>query len=184
MGENLIIDAAEMAVPGLGEAKTAFAVVKLLWPLLAALGVLAAGVGVWLHLKHLEADLAQARAQAAQQHAVATVQTGQANAAGDAAAIVDAGRAKADVTVHIQQENQRALLAAPGAAQAVDPGFAAALDRSLCAFDAYAADPGCAAVRAPDPGQPAPADSGHPAAAGPDHSWRSGRDAEQPDRPA
>jgi hypothetical protein len=182
---NPVVESAEVAIPGLGEAKAALAVAKAAWPFLAALGVLGAVGGIWLHVRHIEADLASARAEAARQHAVATVQTGQTALAGDAARITDAGRAKADVTVHIQQENRSALLADPGAGQVIDPGLAADLSRRLCAYAAYAGDPGCAELRAPDPGQLPQAGAGNaaPQPSSPSYGWGVGRSPGQPDRP-
>jgi hypothetical protein len=166
------------------EVKAGLAVLKWAWPALAALAAAAAVVGFWLHLRHVEADLAQARAQAAKQRGVATVQTGQAAAAGDAAKILDAGRAKADVTVHIQQENRSALLADPGAGQVIDPGLAADLSRRLCLYAAYRDDPGCAEVRAADPAELPPAGAGHAAPAAPAGGWDVGRRFGRPDGPA
>jgi hypothetical protein len=181
---DIVEAAAEAAIPGLGEAKAAMMIAKAAWPFLVALGVLAAVAGIWLHVRHLEADLAAARAETAKQHGVATVQTGQTAAAGDAAKIIDAGRAKADVTVHIQQENRSALLADPGAGQVIDPGLAADLSRRLCAYAAYRDDPGCAEVRAPDPGQLPQAGAGNAAPASPSDGWDVGRRFGQPNGPA
>lgn len=98
--------------------------------------------------KHQAAAMAQ---KAASEHASAVQTQGQSAAQTDAAKIVDAGRAKADVTVHIQQENRNAILTAPGAADAVDPGLMSALVGGLCRYAAYRDDPACSAMRSADP---------------------------------
>lgn len=156
----------EDAVPGVAEAKAVIGVAKILWPVIAALGGLGAVAGFALYIHELQAGKARAEAQAAQQHAVAVVQTGQAAAAGQAAQIVSQGAQQHDLTIHVQQENDRAILAAPGAAQAVDPRLNDIGRRGLCRYAAYAGDPECAGLRQPDPGGGPAAGQGRAAAAG------------------
>ena len=71
----------------------------------------------------------------------------------DAVKTLDAAVKRNDVTIHIQQENARALAEAPGADAPVDPEFARRLRDGLCRYAAYAADPGCAEVRGRDPAE-------------------------------
>lgn len=142
--------------------------------MLAGAALVVAGSLLYARAEHAgrmadQQKLNTAHAQATQ--AAAQTQTGQ-----QAAAIADQGRAKADVTVHIQQENSNALLTATGAQQGVDPQLYAALIGGLCRYAVAAGDPRCAGLRKPDTAVVPPADSGPPATGGVgrDDSQRSG----------
>jgi hypothetical protein len=115
---------------------------------LGLVGVVWADHAYW---KHQAAAMAQ---KAASEHASATVAQQQTQAQQAASTIVDVAHTKADVTVHIQQENAREILDAPGASAALDPALNAAGRRSLCAFSIYAADPGCIGLSGSSAGQP------------------------------
>lgn len=172
MSENPIleaaVDAATSGIPIVGEAKAAFSVAKAVAPIVGAV-LLALVVLLGLNTIfgfitdpfHLKAhQLAAAQTQAATATDNLVVAKGQNAAQTDAQKIVLAGSAKTDVTLHIQQDNQRAILAAPGASQVVDPGLVSTLDDGLCRYDAYAGNPGCNQVRPSDPGQLPQAGSG------------------------
>jgi hypothetical protein len=179
-----IIGALEDAIPVVGQVKAGIRLAEAAWPVFAAIGMAGAVGGFWLYIHELQTGKARAEAIAAQQHSVATVQTGQTALAGDASRITDAGRAKADITVHIQQENRSALLADPGAGQVIDPGLAADLSRRLCLYAAYRDDPGCVEVRPADPGQLPQAGAGNAPPASPPDGWDVGRRFGQPNGPA
>jgi hypothetical protein len=164
----------EDAIPGVAEAKEAFAIAKVVWPVVAAVGGAGAVGAAWLYVQHLQHAKQAAETKAAVSQATATGAQGQSGAQTDAAKIVDLGRAKADVTVHTQQENQRAILSAPGASDAVDPGLMSALVGGLCRYDAYRSDPACAQVRPADPGQLPPASSPSSDTSGNDWGFSSG----------
>jgi Flp pilus assembly protein TadG len=129
-------------------------------------GVLALVGFVWAdhaYWKHQAEAMAQ---KAASERASATVAQNQTQAQQAAGAIVDQAHTKADVTVHIQQENAREILDSPGASAALDPALNAAGRRSLCNFAVYLADPGCAGLPGAGPGQPSGAGSSGPTPAG------------------
>ena len=149
----------------------------------AGASVLALVLGLlWADHAHLKAQVAQLAQKAASEHAQAVQQTGQSNAQSDAAKIIDQGRAKADVTVHIQQENRNAILAAPGASDGVDPGLMSALVGGLCRYAGYSSDPACLKLRAVDPGLVPPASS--PSSAAGANDWGYSRSARPADGPA
>jgi hypothetical protein len=146
-----IIDAAEDAIPGVAQVKGVLSIAKVALPFVAAIGGVGAlgGAVLWVHGLKTAATVAEAKA--AQQHAVAVVQTGQVAAAAQTAQIVAAGVVQHDLTIHVQQENQNAILAAPGATQAIDPRLNAVGRLGLCKYAAYNDDPECAGLRSADP---------------------------------
>lgn len=128
----------------------------------AAAASLALLWGIWVHRGH---EVAKANREAAVARSSAAVAQGQSAAQAQAAQITDQGRAKADVTVHIQQENASALAQAPGSAQGVDPVLYSDLVRGLCLYQSTSGDAACAGLRGSNstvisPANPGPTHSG------------------------
>jgi hypothetical protein len=107
-------------------------------------------------------DHAVAAAQA--QTGKAEVHAGQADAGLEALKAYDAHQARARATNQVHQENSHALLAQPGAAQALDPPLARTFHDGLCRYAAAGQDPGCTGL----PAVPEPAAGEDPERAGPD----------------
>jgi hypothetical protein len=144
-------------------------------PFLTPRNLLIAGiVGVlgflWLRGNHEHDARLAAERKAATSHVESTIAQAQAQAQQGAGIIVDRGRAKADVTVHIQQENEHALLSAPGAQQSVDPQLYGHFIDGLCRYPEYAGDSRCIALRPADPAKPANAGPASPDAGS--YGWR------------
>jgi type II secretory pathway pseudopilin PulG len=137
----------------------------LLWKFRTWIGaglVVLAAVGLWGAWVHRGHELSAARQAANVAKAQTTVAQNQNAAQQQASNIVDHGRAKADVTVHIQQENEHALLSAPGAQQSVDPQLYGRFIDGLCRYPQYAGDSRCFALRPADPAKPANASPAGP----------------------
>jgi hypothetical protein len=83
----------------------------------------------------------------------AEVAAGQAQASAAAQRIVIAGQAREHLDLTVHQENAHAIAQAPGADAPLDPGLVRVANVGLCRHPAFAADPGCAGLRGPDPGQ-------------------------------
>lgn len=160
MPDNIAADVVAAVVPGGAEVEAGVKLAKAIGPIVMWAAV---GLVVLLGLNtvfgfisdpfHLKAhQLANAQAQAVQAKGDAALATGQAGAAVQATQIVAKGVQQHDLTIHVQQENERAILAAPGADQVLDSRLNDAGRRGLCRFAAYADDPECAGLRQPDPG--------------------------------
>jgi hypothetical protein len=123
----------------------------------AAAASLALLWGIWVHRGH---EVAKAKQEAAAARSSAVVAQGQSTAQDRAAQITDQGRAKADVTVHIQQENASVLAQAPGSAQGVDPILYSDLVRGLCLYQSTSGDAACSGLRGANPPVISPANPG------------------------
>jgi hypothetical protein len=97
------------------------------WAVAAALALAVLLAGGWLIT-----EPGRARARAALAKAEAIQAQGQAAAGRDAVAIVTAASGRDAATDRQTQENRDAILAAPGAANAVDPAVGAAGRRAVC----------------------------------------------------
>jgi hypothetical protein len=116
----------------------------------ATLLLLSAVLGGWAYVHGLQSALVKQEAATAAAQAQDKHDAGQAALAADTATIVQQGAAKADLTVHVQQENANVLASSPGAAAPLDPGLVSAVVAGLCRYSAYAGDPGCAGLRSAD----------------------------------
>jgi len=81
----------------------------------------------------------------------ATVGQGQAQAQTAAQQIIVSGQARDHLDIQLHQDNANAIAHAPGASDALDPTLLRTARLGLCKHAAYAADPGCARLREPDP---------------------------------
>lgn len=120
---------------------------------IGAAAAAAIAVGGLAYVSHLQHATAAAKVEAAVQRATATVSAGQTAAQIDASAIADRGAQRGLRLAATHEEHAHALQAAPGAGQALDPGFVQRLNDGLCEYAAYADDPGCAGLLGGDPGQ-------------------------------
>ncbi|HEY2178081.1 MAG TPA: hypothetical protein VGH15_05815 [Caulobacteraceae bacterium] len=99
---------------------------------------------LWFVLNQVGAKKALARAQI--QAGTASVAAGQAQAETAAQRIIVAGEAHDHLDIQVHQSNAQAIASAPGADRPLDPGLVGAVNRGLCRYQAFAADPGCAGL--------------------------------------
>jgi hypothetical protein len=81
----------------------------------------------------------------------AQVAAGQAQAQGAAAQVIYLADRRSAATAQTHEANHDAILSAPGADVPLDPVLVGRVRVGLCKYRAYAADPGCAGLRQPDP---------------------------------
>ena len=78
---------------------------------------------------------------------LAVVGEHQAQAQTAAQQIVVSGGARDHLDIQVHQDNAKAIQAAPGASEKLDPAFVSTFNGGLCRYASDASDPGCSGLR-------------------------------------